>query len=74
MSVQSKQLSFVADEETLELIEKLKGELKVKTSTAVFRKALALANVAADQARGSDGVVTFRGKGSDDEVSIALRA
>lgn len=76
MTDKSKQLSFVADEETLELISDLKKELKATTAAAVFRKALALAKVAADQAKNSGGVVTVRGKGqsASEEVSVALRA
>ncbi len=76
MSDKSKQLSFVADEETIALIDDLKKELKARTSAAVFRKVLALAKVAVDQAKDSDGVVTVRGRSQSpsDEVSVALRA
>jgi hypothetical protein len=76
MSGTSKQLSFVADEETLKLIEALKKELGATTTTAVFRKALALAKVATEQAKDSNGIVTMRGKSSpqSDEIAIALRA
>jgi hypothetical protein len=72
----TKQLSFVADRETLELIDALKKELGAPTAAAVFRKALAIAKLAADQARGSDGVVKFRGKDQPpgDEIALALRA
>lgn len=76
MSEKTKQLSFIADEETIELISDLKKELKATTAAAVFRKALALAKVAAEQAKGSNGVVTVRGKGQPqaEEISVALRA
>lgn len=76
MSDKSKQLSFVADEETLNLIGDLKRELRAPTTAAVFRKALALAKVAAEQARETDGVVTVKGRGqnSNEEVLVALRA
>lgn len=76
MSDKSKQLSFVADEETLALIGDLKKELRASTTAAVFRKALALAKVAAEQARASDGVVAVKGRGqnSNEEVMVALRA
>lgn len=76
MTDKSKQLSFVADEETLALIGTLKKELRAPTTAAVFRKALALAKVAADQARDSDGVVTVKGKQQDSgqEIAVALRA
>ncbi|MCJ2049331.1 hypothetical protein [Methylobacterium sp. J-070] len=76
MTDRTKQLSFVADEETLALIGALKTELKAPTTAAVFRKALALAKVAADQARQSDGIVTVRGKGQPaaEEIAVALRA
>ncbi len=76
MSDRSKQLSFVADEETLDLIDSLKKELRAPTTAAVFRKALAIAKVAADQAKASDGIVTVRGKSqpANEEIAFALRA
>ena len=76
MTDKTKQLSFVADADTLAMINGLKKDLKATTTTQVFRKALALAQVAVEQARGSDGVVTVRGKSQApaDEVSVALRA
>lgn len=72
---ESKQLSFVADQETLDLINELKKELKAPTAAAVFRKSLAIAKMATDQAKGSNGIVSIRGKlqPADEEVSIALR-
>jgi hypothetical protein len=72
----AKQLSFVADRETLELIDSLKRELGAPTAAAVFRKALAIAKLAVDQAKGSDGVVKFRGKDqpTSEEIAVALRA
>ena len=75
MSDKTKQLSFVADEDTLELIRELKIQLKAPTAAAGFRKALALAKVAADQAADT-GIVSVRGKGQkpDQEISVALRA
>lgn len=71
----TKQISFVADAETIELINALKKELKANTTTAVFRKALAIAKVATELG-GDSGVVTVKGRGrpASDEVSIALRA
>ena len=70
-----KQLSFVADQETLELINQLKKELKASTTAAVFRKSLAIAKLASEQAKDSGGVVTIKGKSApaDSGVSIALR-
>lgn len=72
----SKQLSFVADEETVELIEELKKELGATTTAGVFRKALTLARIAADRAKGSDHVVTIRGQkeGEEEAVNVMLRA
>lgn len=72
----SKQLSFVADDETVALIEELKKELGATTTAGVFRKTLALARIAAERARNSDHVVTIRGQ-KDDEgeaVNVMLRA
>jgi hypothetical protein len=76
MAETTKQLSFIADQQTLELIESLKKELGAPTAAAVFRKALIIAKLAADQARGSDGVVRFRGKDQpqSEEIALALRA
>ncbi len=72
----SKQMSFVVDGETLALIQSLKKELGATTAAGVLRKAIALASVAVDQAKNSDGIVTLNGRGQDakDAVSIALRA
>ena len=71
----SKQLSFVADEETVALIEELKRELGAATTAGVFRKALTLARIAADSARDSNHVVTIRGKDqeADQAVNVMLR-
>lgn len=71
----SKQLSFVADKEALELIEKLKKELGVKTTAGVFRKALTLADIAADQAKSTNHVVSINGRDADPSqaVNVILR-
>ena len=76
MSDKTKQLSFVVDQETIELIDTLKKELKAPTAAAVFRKALAIAKVATEQGRGSNGIVALRGKSQlpETEVAIALTA
>lgn len=76
MSETSKQLSFVVDQETLDLIQSLKKELGAPSAAAVFRKALAIAKVATDQAKGSDGIVSMRGRAQSpsEEIAIALRA
>jgi hypothetical protein len=72
----SKQLSFVADEETVALIEELKKELGATTTAGVFRKALTLARIAAERAKSSDHVVTIRGQREDEDeaVNVMLRA
>lgn len=72
----SKQLSFVADEETVALIEELKKELGATTTAGVFRKALTLARIATERARESDHIVTIRGQkeGDEDAVNIMLKA
>ena len=76
MSDTTKQLSFVVDAETLELIDKLKKDLGAKSAAAVFRKSLALAKIATEQAKDSDGIVSLRGRKQDaaDEISVALNA
>jgi hypothetical protein len=68
----AKQISFVAEDETVELIEKLKKELKAPTTAAVFRKALALTRLAAEQARESNGIVSVNGSGQDESKSIKI--
>jgi hypothetical protein len=74
MAQPNKQLAFAVDDEILEVIEQLKKELKVKTSAAVFRKALAVTKLAAEQARSTDGVVDIKGRGKKDTdgISVAL--
>ncbi len=66
----SKQLSFVADEETVALIEELKKELGATTTAGLFRKALALARIAAERAKESDHVVTIKGQKEDDSAAV----
>ena len=70
-----KHLTFVADEETVELIEYLKKELRAPTTAALFRKALSLTKLAVEETRDSGGVVTLKGKGAPESaaVSVALR-
>ncbi len=64
----SKQLSFVVDEETLELLEQLKQDLKAPTTASVFRKALALTQLAVEQVKDDAG------KMKDPMATIALRS
>lgn len=72
----TKQMTFVADEKTLETIDMLKKELGAATVAAVLRRALAIAKLAAEQAKDSDGIVTLRGRNqsSEDAIAVALRA
>lgn len=80
----SKQLSFVVDEETLELLEQLKKDLKAPTTASVFRKAIALTQLAVEQVKDEAGkmkdpmaTITLRSKSDQPgshETSIALRA
>jgi len=72
MTGDTKQLSFVADSETLELISSLKKELRAPTTAAVFRKALAIAKVAAEQGRDSGGIVSVRGTSQPETAGIAI--
>lgn len=68
-------LSFVADAKTVGLIDEMKVELNARTEAEVFRKALALARLAADRGRSSDGVVVLSGgRGTGGQgVTIDLR-
>jgi hypothetical protein len=81
----SKQLSFVVDDETFSLLEQLKKDLKAPTTAAVFRKAIALTQLAVEQAKDQQsgkmkdplGTVTLRSKSDipgTHETSVALRA
>ena len=70
-----KHLPFVADDETVALIESLKKDLRSPTTAALFRKALALTKLAVDETHDSGGIVTLRAKGAPESagVSVALR-
>jgi hypothetical protein len=80
----SKQLSFVVDDETIELLETLKKDLNATTTASVLRKALALTQLAVEQVKDSSGkmrdpmgTVTLRSKRDEPgikETSVALRA
>ena len=84
MTKQSKQLSFVVDEETVELLEQLKKDLNATTTASVLRKALALTRLAVEQAKDENGknkdpmaTITLRAKKDRpgvNETSIALKA
>jgi hypothetical protein len=78
----SKQLSFVVDDETIALLEKLKADLRAPTTASVLRRAIALAELAMAQAKTADGklkdplaTVTIRAKGDPEgkELTVALR-
>jgi hypothetical protein len=79
----SKQLSFVVDEETIKLLEQLKKDLKAPTTASLFRKAIALTQLAVEQVKDEHGVIrdpmatiTMRSKSKDPgvgETNIALR-
>jgi hypothetical protein len=80
----SKQLSFVIDEETVKLLESLKKDLNATTTASVLRKALALTQLAVEQAKDEAGklrdpmaTITVRSKKDlpgQGETTIALRA
>ena len=56
------QTSFQLDNGTAEAIEELKGVFGVANSTAVIRRAIALARVAARNSDSGDNTVTILGK------------
>jgi len=79
----SKQLSFVVDEETIELLEKLKKDLNSATTASVLRKAIALTQLAVEEAKDKQGkmkdpmgTVTIRAKSdpTNSGTSVALKA
>jgi hypothetical protein len=61
--------SFVFDERTIDAIAKLKDAFGVSTNAAVIRRALALAQVAAEQADEKHNVLIG---GKDDFVKINI--
>jgi hypothetical protein len=80
----SKQLSFVVDDETIELLENLKRDLNATTTASVLRKALALTQLAVEQVKDPSGKIvdpmgrvtlrSTREKPGMHETSVALRA
>ena len=79
----TKQLSFVVDEETIKLLEQLKKDLKATTTASLFRKAIALTQLAVQQVKDEQGnikdpmaTITMRSKSNEPgvgETNIALR-
>ncbi len=69
---QLKLLAFAVDDEVLSVIEQLKISLNVRTSAAVFRKALAVLKLTVDQSRDSDFVVVMKGHELEDHQGIAV--
>jgi hypothetical protein len=79
----AKQLSFVVDEETVLLLEQLKKDLQTKTTASLFRKALALTQLAVEQAKDANGkmkdpmaIITLRSntdEPGENETNVALR-
>lgn len=61
MSEKKPQINFTVNNETLALIEELKGAFGVKSNTAVLRRALAIARLAAANRR-EDGTISLLGK------------
>jgi hypothetical protein len=68
----TKQIALTVDEEAQELIDGLKADLGATTSSAVLRKALAIARLAADQAKESKGIVLLRGREQSAEEGILV--
>lgn len=70
-----KQISMVASDETVELIEKLKKELNLKSSADVIRRALILTKVAADRATGDEKIIALAGENAPeaDKVLVVLK-
>lgn len=61
MAPKKPQINFTVNEETLALIDKLKDTFGVDSSTAVLRRALAIARVAAANQR-DDHTISLVGK------------
>lgn len=67
----TKVTTFEVDQRTADLIAHLRESFGVKTNAAVIRKALALANVASQQAD-SDHTITISGGGEKPPVKVSL--
>ena len=67
----SVQTSFQVDPGTAAAIDELKGVFGVTSNTAVIRKAIALARVAARNSDATDNTVTLVDKGGD-RLKISL--
>lgn len=61
MSDKKPQINFTVNEETLALLEELKEAFGVETNTAVLRRALAIARLAAKNKR-DDNTISILGK------------
>jgi hypothetical protein len=61
MSNRKPQINFAVNGETLELLEQLKRAFGVETNTAVLKRALAIARLAADNKR-DDNTISLIGK------------
>jgi hypothetical protein len=68
----NKQIALTVDDEAQELIEGLKADLGATTTSAVLRKALAIARLAADQAKDSKGIVLVRGREQSAEEGVLV--
>ena len=71
MAESTVQTSFQVDPGTAEAIDELKGVFGVTSNTAVIRKAIALARVAARNSDADDKTVTLIDKGGD-KLKISL--
>jgi hypothetical protein len=61
MSAKKPQINFTVNEETLSLLNELKGAFGLETNTAVLRRALAIARIAAKNQR-ADHTISIIGK------------
>lgn len=68
----SRVTTFEVDQRTAELIERLRETFGVKTNAAVIRKALALANVAAQYADADHTITIGQPGGQKPPVKVSL--
>lgn len=69
----AKAIHLEFDGEAMALMEELGEYLNAKSPARTLRKVLALAKIAVDAAKDSEGVVVLRGKGAASEVNVDLR-
>ena len=67
---QTRQRSYQASDETLKVLDELRGAFQLATDSAVIRRSLALARVVVRAAEGAGSIVILRRDGTDLEIML----